>query len=255
MCRRTRSTPTYKSLHLPGDPQGAAAVHGGLQGVVELPEIQITPAVIADSGLPNDALEGRAIEQLDDAMLAGRIQQTDVIARASPEHKLRLITALRASGNVVAMTGDGVNDAPSLKSADIGVAMGRKGTDAAREAADLVLTDDNFASIAHAVREGRTIFDNIKKSLLFILPTNGGEAGVILLAVFLGAALPVTAAQILWVNMVTSVTLAVALAFEPPEPGAMQRPPRPPGERLRRGGAMLVIEGGHGDGAEPSRGA
>jgi calcium-translocating P-type ATPase len=194
----------------------------------------VTAAAIGEQlGLVHtDALEGREIEQLDDAMLAGRIQQTDVIARASPEHKLRLITALRASGNVVAMTGDGVNDAPSLKSADIGVAMGRKGTDAAREAADLVLTDDNFASIAHAVREGRTIFDNIKKSLLFILPTNGGEAGVILLAVFLGAALPVTAAQILWVNMVTSVTLAVALAFEPPEPGAMQRPPRPPGEPL-----------------------
>jgi P-type E1-E2 ATPase len=128
---------------------------------------------------------------------------------------LRLIDALQARGEIVAMTGDGVNDAPALKSADIGVAMGCKGTDAAREAADVVLTDDNFASIANAVHEGRTIFDNIKKSLLFILPTNGGQAGVILLAVFLGMALPVTAVQILWVNMVTTVTLAIALAFEP----------------------------------------
>lgn len=236
-------TPRFVLLGLAGmiDPPRPEAIESiahcrdaGIKVKMVTGDHAVTAAAIGEQlGLAHtDALEGREIEQLDDVMLAGRIQQTDVIARASPEHKLRLITALRASGNVVAMTGDGVNDAPSLKSADIGVAMGRKGTDAAREAADLVLTDDNFASIAHAVREGRTIFDNIKKSLLFILPTNGGEAGVILLAVFLGAALPVTAAQILWVNMVTSVTLAVALAFEPPEPGAMQRPPRPPAEPL-----------------------
>jgi magnesium-transporting ATPase (P-type) len=194
----------------------------------------VTAAAIGEQlGLAHEhALDGREIERLDDAQLGSRVQRTDVIARASPEHKLRLIAALRARGNIVAMTGDGVNDAPALKSADIGVAMGKKGTDAAREAADLVLTDDNFASIDHAVREGRTILDNIKKSLLFILPTNGGEAGVILLAVFLGLALPITAAQILWINMVTTVTLAIALAFEPPEPGVMRRPPRPPAEPL-----------------------
>jgi magnesium-transporting ATPase (P-type) len=194
----------------------------------------VTAAAIgAQLGLRHEAaLEGREIERLDEAQLARRVTETDVIARASPEHKLRLVAALRSRGDIVAMTGDGVNDAPALKSADIGVAMGKKGTDAAKEAADLVLTDDNFASIDNAVREGRTIFDNIKKALLFILPTNGGEAGVILLAVLLGLALPVTAAQILWINMVTTVTLAIALAFEPAEPGVMQRPPRPPAEPL-----------------------
>jgi magnesium-transporting ATPase (P-type) len=177
-------------------------------------------------------LTGAETDRLPDEALAERIAATDVVARASPENKLRLVAALQRRGNIVAMTGDGVNDAPALKAADIGVAMGVKGTDAAKEAAEIVLTDDNFASIANAVREGRTIFDNIKKSLVFVLPTNGGEAGVILLAVFAGIALPVTAVQILWVNMVTTVTLAIALAFEPPEAGVMGRPPRPPAEPL-----------------------
>jgi magnesium-transporting ATPase (P-type) len=236
-------TPRFALLGLAGmiDPPRPEAIEAiadcraaGIAVKMVTGDHSVTAAAIgAQLGLAHDhALDGREIEQLDDAQLGRRVQQTDVIARASPEHKLRLIAALRSFGNIVAMTGDGVNDAPALKSADIGVAMGRKGTDAAREAADLVLTDDNFASIDHAVREGRTIFDNIKKSLLFILPTNGGEAGVILLAVFLGLALPVTAAQILWINMVTTVTLAIALAFEPPEPGVMQRPPRPPAEPL-----------------------
>ena len=178
------------------------------------------------------ALTGGELDALDDRALAQRLAQVDVIARASPEHKLRLIAALQGQGEIVAMTGDGVNDAPALKSADIGVAMGRKGTDAAREASDIVLTDDNFASIANAVAEGRRILDNIKKSLLFILPTNGGECGAILLAVLVGAALPVTAVQILWINMVTTVALDLALAFEPAERGLMQRPPRPPAEPL-----------------------
>ncbi len=177
-------------------------------------------------------LTGDAVQKLDEAQLRNAVLETDVIARASPEHKLRLVAALQAEGELVAMTGDGVNDAPALKAANIGIAMGHKGTDAAREAADLVLTDDNFATIAAAVREGRVVFDNIKKSLLFVLPTNGGEAGVILLAVFAGLAMPVTAAQILWINMVTSITLALALAFEPAEPGVMRRPPRKPTEAL-----------------------
>lgn len=194
----------------------------------------ITAAAIGRQlGLATDhPLTGNVIETLSDEELQQHAARTDVIARASPEHKLRLVTVLQAAGHLVAMTGDGVNDAPALKAADIGVAMGQKGTDAAREASDLVLTDDNFATITQAVREGRVVFDNIKKSLLFVLPTNGGEAGVILLAIFAGIALPVTAGQILWVNMITAVTLAIALAFEPAEPGVMRLPPRPPTQPL-----------------------
>ncbi len=177
-------------------------------------------------------LTGRDIQLMDEAALAQASMEADVFARASPEHKLRLVTAMQAQGEQVAMTGDGVNDAPALKAANIGVAMGNRGTDAAREAADLVLTDDNFATIARAVKEGRVVFDNIKKSLIFMLPTNGGEAGVIMLAVFAGLALPVTAGQILWVNTVTAVTLSLALAFEPAESGIMLRPPTPPSQAL-----------------------
>jgi magnesium-transporting ATPase (P-type) len=151
-----------------------------------------------------------------------------VFARTTPEHKLRLVTALQADGQVVAMTGDGVNDSPALKRADVGIAMGGKGTEAAKEAAEMVLADDNFASIVDAVEEGRTVDDNITKSILFLLPTSGGEALVILAAVLLGQVLPITPAQILWVNMVTAVTLGLALAFEPAEPDVMRRPPRDP---------------------------
>jgi len=236
-------TPRFALLGLVGliDPpreEAVAAVaechRAGLRVKMITGDHGITAAAIGRQlGLEaENALSGELIEMLDDAALAQRAESTDVFARASPEHKLRLVAALQARGELVAMTGDGVNDAPALKAADIGVAMGRKGTDAAREASDLVLTDDNFATITRAVREGRVVFDNIKKSLLFILPTNGGEAGVILLAVFAGLALPVTAGQILWVNMVTTVTLALALAFESAEPGVMDRPPRPPTEAL-----------------------
>jgi magnesium-transporting ATPase (P-type) len=181
------------------------------------------------------ALTGAEIEAMSDEALRQRVLETDVFARASPEHKLRLVKALRAHGQVVAMTGDGVNDAPALKSADVGVAMGVKGTEAAKEAAEMVLADDNFASIAHAVEEGRTVYDNLKKAIMFILPTNGGQAGVIIAAILFGVTLPITPLQILWVNMTTAVTLALALAFEPPEGDVMMRPPRDPKEPLLTG--------------------
>jgi magnesium-transporting ATPase (P-type) len=179
------------------------------------------------------ALTGADIETLDDAALRLAVADTQVFARASPEHKLRLVEALQANGEAVAMTGDGVNDAPALKRADVGVAMGQKGTEAAKEAAEIVLADDNFASIAAAVEEGRAIYDNIRKAIVFILPTNGGQAAVLVAAILLGLhQLPITPVQILWVNMVTAVTLALALAFEPAEDDIMGRPPRDPAEPL-----------------------
>ncbi|WP_083925015.1 HAD-IC family P-type ATPase [Lamprocystis purpurea] len=174
------------------------------------------------------AMTGADIAGLNDAQLRACVSSVDVFARVSPEHKLRLVQALQAAGEVVAMTGDGVNDAPALKRADIGVAMGVNGTEAAKEAAEIVLADDNFASIASAVEEGRTVYDNLRKTLLFILPTNGGEAGTILVAIGLGMVLPILPVQILWVNMITAVTLALTLAFEPAETRVMCRPPRDP---------------------------
>jgi magnesium-transporting ATPase (P-type) len=184
---------------------------------------------------PDEVVTGRDIDSLDDSGLREAASRSNVFARTSPEHKLRLVEALQANGQVTAMTGDGVNDAPALKRADVGVAMGVKGTEAAKEAAEMVLADDNFASLAHAVEEGRTVHDNLWKAIIFILPTNGAEAGSIILAVLLGRTLPVTAVQILWINMATAVTLALALAFEPTEGNVMQRPPRPPEEPLLTG--------------------
>jgi magnesium-transporting ATPase (P-type) len=181
---------------------------------------------------PAAALTGAELEGMDEAALRRAADDTDVFARVSPEQKLRLVAALQAGGAVVAMTGDGVNDAPALKRADIGVAMGRNGTEAAKEAAHIVLADDNFATIAAAVREGRTVRDNIRKIIAWTLPTDGGEALVVLAALLFGLALPITPVQILWINLVTTVALGLTLAFEPPEPAVMARPPRPPGAPL-----------------------
>ncbi|MDX1776795.1 MAG: HAD-IC family P-type ATPase, partial [Desulfobulbales bacterium] len=180
----------------------------------------------------SSVIKGEALEGMSDQQLRAAVKSVDVFARVSPEHKLRLVQALQAEGEVVAMTGDGVNDAPALKRADVGVAMGIKGTEVAKESAEMVLTDDNFASIAHAVEEGRTVYDNIKKAITFILPTNGGEAGIIIAAILSGRLLPITPVQILWVNMVTAVTLALSLAIEPPESGVMKRAPRSPQEPI-----------------------
>jgi magnesium-transporting ATPase (P-type) len=181
------------------------------------------------------AVAGRDIESLDETALCELVRRTEVFARSSPEHKLRLVAALQRNGEVVAMTGDGVNDAPALKRADVGVAMGVKGTEAAKEAADMVLADDNFASIERAIEEGRTVYDNLRKAITFLLPINGGESGALVAAIAFGATLPITPVQILWVNMVSSVALGLALAFEPAESDVMRRPPRPPTEPILSG--------------------
>ncbi len=181
---------------------------------------------------PDKVLTGQDIDALSDLALQQAVEQCDIFARTSPEHKLRLVMALQANGMTVAMTGDGVNDAPALKRADAGIAMGLKGSAAAKEAADLVLADDNFASIVAAVREGRTVYDNIKKIITWTLPTSAGEAMVIIVALLGGLALPITPIQILWVNLITAATLGIALAFEPTEENTMRRPPRRRNEPL-----------------------
>jgi magnesium-transporting ATPase (P-type) len=173
-------------------------------------------------------LTGRELDALDGPAFAEAVARAAVFARASPEHKLRIVQALQARGAVVAMTGDGVNDAPSLKQADVGVAMGIKGTEAAKESAEMVLLDDNFASIVAAVHEGRTVYDNIRKVVAWTLPTNGGEALTVVAALLAGFVLPMSAAQILWVNLVADVALGLALAFEPAEADVMRRAPRRP---------------------------
>jgi magnesium-transporting ATPase (P-type) len=186
-------------------------------------------------------LTGVDLDSMDDARLAREVLETDIFARTSPEHKLKLVMALQSHGKTVAMTGDGVNDAPALKRADAGIAMGRKGSEAAKEASELVLADDNFASIAAAVKEGRTVYDNLTKVITWTLPTNGGEASILMVALFLGMTLPITAIQILWVNLVTAVTLGIALAFEPPESQVMKRPPRPRNQPILTGELIWYV--------------
>ena len=202
---------------------------GGIRVTMITGDHKITAAAIAKMlgiGDGKTALTGAEIEEMDTATLQERVRDVDVFARASPEHKLRLVKAIQANGQIVAMTGDGVNDAPSLKKADIGVAMGIKGTEVTKEAAGMILADDNFASITAAVKEGRTVYNNIEKAMLFLLPTNVAQALVIAVAIFFGFTMPITAPQVLWVNMVTSVALGLVICFEPHEIDVMQRPPR-----------------------------
>jgi magnesium-transporting ATPase (P-type) len=202
---------------------------GGIRVTMITGDHKITAAAIARMlgiGDGKTAIAGAEIEEMDTATLQERVGDVDVFARASPEHKLRLVKAIQANRQVVAMTGDGVNDAPSLKKADIGVAMGIKGTEVTKEAAEMVLADDNFASITAAVKEGRTVYNNIEKAMLFMLPTNVAQALVIMTAILVGFTAPITAPQILWVNMVTSVALGLVISFEPHELDVMQRQPR-----------------------------
>ncbi|GEM00893.1 plasma-membrane calcium-translocating P-type ATPase/potassium and/or sodium efflux P-type ATPase,TIGR01523 [Halolactibacillus halophilus] len=177
-------------------------------------------------------VEGRDLDAMTDEERCEIVRQVDVFARTSPKNKLQLVEALQTNGEISAMTGDGVNDAPALKRADIGVAMGIKGTEVAKEASEMVLVDDNFKTIVNAVKEGRRVYDNLKKTILFILPTNGAEAFLVMAALLLGITMPLSAVQILYVNMVTAVTVALALAFEPIERGTMEKPPRKSTERL-----------------------
>ncbi|MCL2791383.1 MAG: cation-transporting P-type ATPase [Desulfobulbus sp.] len=178
------------------------------------------------------ALTGNELDDMTDEQFYAAASKYDIFARTSPEHKLKLVKALQAHGSICAMTGDGVNDAPALRRADVGVAMGIKGTEVTKDAAEIVLADDNFSTIAAAVEEGRRVYDNLKKTILFILPTNGAESFLIIAGILFGTMIPLTPVQILWVNMVTSVTISLALAFEPAEPGIMARSPRDAAEPL-----------------------
>jgi Ca2+-transporting ATPase len=206
-------------------------------------------AVAAELGLatdPSQTIEGRALDQMDDQALVDRVAGLAVYARVSPEHKLRVVRAWQKLGEVVAMTGDGVNDAPAVKAADIGVAMGRTGTDVTKEASAMVLIDDNFTSIVNAVEEGRGIFDNIQKFIHYLLSCNAGEVMLMFAAALAGWPAPLEAIQILWINLVTDGLPALALGLEAPERDVMQRPPRPPREpviTLRRG-LRIVRHGG-----------
>jgi len=202
---------------------------GGIRVTMITGDHKITAAAIAKMlgiGDGQTAITGTDIEDMDTATLQERVRDVDVFARASPEHKLRLVKAIQANKQIVAMTGDGVNDAPSLKKADIGIAMGVKGTEVTKEAAGMILADDNFASITAAVKEGRTVYNNIEKAMLFLLPTNVAQALVIAVAILFGFTMPITAPQVLWVNMVTSVALGLVISFEPHEIDVMSRPPR-----------------------------
>jgi magnesium-transporting ATPase (P-type) len=211
---------------------------GGIRVTMITGDHKITAAAIAKMlsiGDGKTAITGGEIEEMDTATLQERVRDVDVFARASPEHKLRLVKAIQANKQIVAMTGDGVNDAPSLKKADIGVAMGIKGTEVTKEAAGMILADDNFASITAAVKEGRTVYNNIEKAMLFMLPTNVAQALVITVAIFFGFTMPITAPQVLWVNMITSVALGLVISFEPHEIDVMNRPPRAVGRPIMTG--------------------
>jgi Ca2+-transporting ATPase len=192
-------------------------------------------AVAKEIGITGKSMIGRDLEKLTREDLEKTVQDIAIYARVNPEHKHKIVEALQKKGHVVAMTGDGVNDAPALKKADIGIAMGITGTDVSKEASDMVLTDDNFASIVNAVEEGRGVFDNIRKFFVFLLSGNIGEVATIFILIMLGFPTPLTATQILLVNLVTDGLPATALSVDPFEPGAMKRKPRKRDEKIQKG--------------------
>lgn len=231
----------------PPRPEAIEAIKGckraGIRVVMITGDHAITARVIAKKlGIVDEdaeVLTGREIEKMDDSELFEKVKTVSVYARVSPQHKLRITEQLKRHGHIVAVTGDGVNDAPALKSAHIGVAMGRTGTDVAKEASDMVLTDDNFASIFNAVKEGRIVFDNIRKVTFFLIPTGIAAILSIITTIILGVPIPYVPAQLLWINLVTNGLQDVALAFEPGEKGIINRPPRDPKEGIM---SRLLIE-------------
>jgi magnesium-transporting ATPase (P-type) len=217
----------------PPRPEAIDAIHACQQAGIRVKMItgdhpQTAMSIGQMLGITNStqAMTGYQLEHMDDAALATAAVQYDIFARTSPEHKLRLVKALQGKGEIVGMTGDGVNDAPALRQADVGIAMGIKGTEVTKEAADMVLTDDNFATIASSVKEGRRVYDNLKKTILFIMPTNLAQGLLIIIALLAGNIIPLTPVLILWMNMATSATLSFGLAFEAAERNIMKRPPR-----------------------------
>lgn len=229
----------------PPRPEAVAAVGACRQAGIRVVMItgdhpRTAQAIAAEIGIDHDTvMTGGELDGASRDDLEGIAADVSVFARVAPEHKLALVAALQRRDHVVAMTGDGANDAPALTQADVGVAMGRAGTDAARESADIVLRDDNFATIEAAVEEGRRVYDNLVKSIAFILPTSAGQAMLVLGAIAVGLSLPLLPVQVLWINLITAVGLALPLAVEAREPGLMERPPRPPGSPIL---SRFVIE-------------
>ncbi|MEM1394551.1 MAG: cation-transporting P-type ATPase [Cyanobacteria bacterium P01_H01_bin.150] len=234
----------------PPRPEAIAAVHACQAAGIDVKmitgdHVSTARAIAQRMGIQRTeqvmAFEGRQLANMDKSELAQTIEDGDVFARVAPAQKLQLVEALQSKGEIVAMTGDGVNDAPALKQADIGIAMGQGGTEVAREAGDMLLTDDNFASIEAAVEEGRTVYQNLRKAIAFLLPVNGGESMTILISALLARDLPILSLQVLWLNMINSLTMTVPLAFEPKSNGLMQESPRNPRESLITGKLLRRI--------------
>ncbi|MCJ8280817.1 MAG: HAD-IC family P-type ATPase, partial [Rivularia sp. ALOHA_DT_140] len=234
----------------PPRPEAIAAVHvcqsAGINvKMITGDHISTARAIAQSMGIQNQeqvlAFEGRELAKMDKTQLAQTVEDGGVFARVAPAQKLELVEALQSKGEIVAMTGDGVNDAPALKQADIGIAMGKGGTEVAREASDMLLTDDNFASIEAAVEEGRTVYQNLRKAIAFLLPVNGGESMTILISALLARDLPILSLQVLWLNMINSLTMTVPLAFEPKSDGLMPQSPRNPKEPLITGKLLRRI--------------